>query len=40
MTCFEIKCSVPGKNGYFGTSQSYHVLKFGALYLVGLGILG
>ena len=40
MTCFEIECSVPGRCGYFGTSQSYHVLKLGVLYLVGTGILG
>ena len=36
--CFEIGCPVPGRYGYFGTSQSYHVLKLGVLYLVGTGI--
>ena len=37
MTCFAIECSVPGRYGYFGTSQSYHILKVGVLYLVGTG---
>ena len=40
MKFFEIGRSVPGRYGYFGTSQLCLVLKLDVLYLVGTGILG
>ena len=38
MKCYKIGCFVPGRYGYLGMSQSYHVLKLGVLYLVDTGI--